>query len=221
MLARLQEEADRRRRDPQDDLLTAVVQLERGGEPLDDATVTSVLWNLVGGGVDTTASLTSLSLLHLAEHPDQRQRLADDPDLMPAATEEFLRYFSVNETLTRTVARSTVLGGVPLEAGDRVLFSWLSANRDERTFPDADDVVLDRAPNPHLAFGVGAHRCIGMHVARSTFRILVREVLDRIPDYQVAEPVQHYAGNPMLNGLVALPVSFTAGPRLGPPSRPF
>lgn len=221
LLAQLQEEAERRRRDPQDDMLTALVRIERDGEPLDDAAVTAVLWNLVGGGLDTTASLTSLSLLHLAQHPDQRQRLADEPDLMPAATEEFLRFFSVNESLSRTVACDTELGGMPLAAGDRVLFSWMSANRDERLFPEPDTVVLDRAPNPHLAFGVGAHRCIGMHVARSSFQILVREVLDRIPDYEVAEPVQHYDGNPTLNGLVSLPVTFTPGPRLGPTNRPF
>ncbi len=208
-------------REPRDDLLTALVQIERDGEPLDDAAITAVLWNLVGGGLDTTASLTALSLLHLAEHPDQRQRLIDEPELLPSATEEFLRYFSVNESLSRTVACDTVLGGVSLAAGDRVLLSWLSANRDERHFPDADSVVLDRAPNPHLAFGVGAHRCIGMHVARSSFQVLLGEVLQRIPDYQVSGTVEHYAGNPTLNGLVALPVTFTPGPRLGPERRPF
>lgn len=221
MLAQLRDEAELRRQEPRDDLLSALVQLERDGEPMDDGDVTSVLWNLVGGGLDTTASLTSLSLLHLAEHPEQRQRLIDEPDLMPAATEEFLRFFSVNESLSRTVACDTELGGVPLSAGDRVLFSWLSANRDRERFPDPDAVILDRAPNPHLAFGVGAHRCIGMHVARWSFQILVRAVLDRIPDYEIAGPVEHYAGNPTLNGLVALPVSFTPGRRVGPSTRPF
>lgn len=221
MLATLQEEADRRRHEPRDDLLTALVQLERDGAPLDDETITSVLWNLVGGGLDTTTSLTSLSLLHLADHPELRRQLIDQPDLMPAATDEFLRYFSVNESLSRTVTCDAELAGVQLAAGDRVLFSWLSANRDETVFTDPDRVILDRTPNPHVAFGVGAHRCIGMHVARSTFQILVREVLDRIPDYQVAQPVQHYAGNPTLNGLVSLPVSFSPGSRRGPEGRPF
>lgn len=221
MMEQLRTEADRRRSDPTDDLLTALVELEIDGEPLDDTQITSVLWNVVGGGLDTTTSLTSLSLLHLAEHPDQRQRLVDDPSLITAATEEFLRYFSVNESLSRTVAAPTELGGQRLGPGDLVLFSWLSANRDESQFPDPDTVVLDRAPNPHLAFGVGAHRCIGMHVARTTFQILVREALDRIPDYEVVHPVQHYAGNPTLNGLVRLPVKFSPGERLGPEERPF
>ncbi|HEU5082022.1 MAG TPA: cytochrome P450 [Acidimicrobiales bacterium] len=221
MLARLRAEADRRRREPTDDLLSSLVQVERDGRPLDDEALTAVLWNLVGGGLDTTASLTALSLLHLAEHPEQRQRLVDEPDLLPVATEELLRFFSVNESLSRTVACDTVLGGVPLAAGDRVLLSWLSANRDAAVFSDPDEVVLDRAPNPHLAFGVGPHRCIGMHVARSAFQILLREVLDRIPDYEVAGPVEHYAGNPTLNGLVSLRATFTPGPRLGPATRPF
>ncbi|MDZ7676259.1 MAG: cytochrome P450 [Acidimicrobiales bacterium] len=221
MLAQLHAEAETRRAEPRDDLLTALVQLEVGGERLDDEAVTAVLWNLVGGGLDTTTSLTALSLLHLAEHPDQRDRLVEDPDLLPTATEEFLRYFSVNESLSRTVSTDTELGGQALSAGDRVLFSWLSANRDEGPFPDPDAVHLDRAPNPHLAFGVGAHRCIGMHVARSTFQVLVREVLDRVPDFEVVHPVQHYAGNPTLNGLVSLPVRFTPGERRGPASRPF
>lgn len=221
MLAQLGEEAAKRRAEPRDDLLTALVELEVDGRPLDDGAITSVLWNLVGGGLDTTASLTSLSLLHLAEHPDQRRRLVDEPDLIVAATEEFLRYFSVNESLSRTVSTDTELGGVPMAAGDRVLLSWSSANRDADHFVDPDTVVLDRTPNPHLAFGVGAHRCIGMHVARSSFRIMVREVLERIPDYEVSEPVQHYAGNPTLNGLVHLPVSFSPGERVGPEERPF
>jgi cytochrome P450 len=221
MLERMHAEAEQRRREPADDLLTALVQLEVDGAPLDDAAVTSVLWNLIGGGLDTTASLTSLSLHHLATHPELRQQLIDEPEIEAVATEEFLRFFSVNESLSRTVSCGTELGGVPLSAGDVVLFSWLSANRDPERFPDPDTVVVDRAPNPHLAFGVGVHRCIGMHLARSIFRILLREVLERIPDYEVTAPVRGYDGNPTLNGLVSLPVAFTPGPRLGPTERPF
>ena len=216
MLQRLAAEAQQCRDNPRDDMLTALVQIERNGKPLDDQAITSVLWNLVGGGLDTTASLTSLSLLHLAGHPEQRQRLIDQPSLLPAATEEFLRYFSVNEQLSRTVAVDTELGGQHLRAGDQVLISWLSANRDETVFENPDEVILDRAPNPHVAFGVGPHRCIGMHIARTNFQVLVSEVLERIPDYQLAEPPEFYDGNPLLNGLVSLPVTFTPGPRLGP-----
>ena len=182
----------------------------------------SVLWNLIGGGLDTTTSLTSLALHHLDAHPDQRRRLVDEPELLGPATEEFLRYFSVNETLTRTVTCDAELGGQRLRRGDHLMLSWLSANRDARVFDRPDDVVLDRDVNPHLAFGVGPHRCIGLHMARTMFQVLVRRVLARLPDYVVDhEATQFYAGNPELNGVVRMPATFTPGPPTGPAERPF
>jgi cytochrome P450 len=223
MLAELRAEVDDRRRAPRPDLLTALVQLRLDdGRALGDDELTSVLWNLVGGGLDTTTSLTSLSLHHLDAHPELRRQLIDHPELLPTATEELLRFFSVNETLTRTVTRDVELGGQQLRRGEHLMLSWLSANRDEGTFADADRVVLDRAPNPHLAFGLGSHRCIGMHLARTLFQVLFTEVLTRIPDYAVDHAgTQFYAGNPELNGLVKMPITFTPGTPVGPPERPY
>jgi len=223
MLGELAEAAASRRRSPRDDLLTALVELRLDdGRPLTDEEVLGALWNLVGGGLDTTTSLTSLSLYHLDEHPELRRPLIERPELITAATEEFLRFFSVNETLTRTVTGDVELGGQQLRRGDHLMLSWLSANRDEKKFDRADEVVLDRAPNPHLALGVGPHRCIGMHMARAMFQVLMHEVLTRIPDYRVDRPAtQFYAGNPELNGIVRMPATFTPGPRAGPPDRPF
>jgi cytochrome P450 len=222
MLARLAEVIADRREHPGDDLLSALIALEVDGRLLSDAELQGVLWNLIGGGLDTTTSLTALSLHHLDTHPDLRARLIAEPALLPSATEEFLRYFSVNETLTRTVTRDTSLAGQSLGRGDHLMLSWLSANRDEKVFDCPDEVVLDREVNPHLAFGVGAHRCIGMHLARTMFQVLLAAVLTRIPDYRVDhEATRFYAGNPELNGLVKLPATFTPGPRLGPLHRPF
>ncbi|MEJ7582622.1 MAG: cytochrome P450 [Acidimicrobiales bacterium] len=223
MLAELGEEAAARRSSPRDDLLTALVDLRLDdGRQLTDDEVRSVLWNLVGGGLDTTTSLTSLALHHLNEHPELRAELIERPELIGTATEEFLRYLSVNESLTRTVTRDVELGGQQLRRGDHLMLSWLSANRDGSTFERADEVVLDRAPNPHLALGVGPHRCIGMHMARTMFQVLMREVLMRIPDYRVdREATRFYAGNPELNGVVRMPATFTPGPVVGPPERPF
>jgi cytochrome P450 len=222
MLKKLSEEAESRRAEPRDDLLTELVTMEVDGRGLDDNEVQSVLWNLIGGGLDTTTSLTSLTLLHLHKHPNLRQQLIDNPDLLPAATEEFLRFFSVNETLTRTITADTELGGQELCRGEHLMLSWLSANRDERVFDNPDEVVLDRTPNPHLAFGIGPHRCIGMHMARTMFQVLVTEVLERIPDYQIDESATRlYTGNPELNGVVTMPATFTPGSRLGPDERPF
>jgi cytochrome P450 len=222
MLTRLGEVAAERRAHPGDDVLSALVQADVDGRRLTDGEVQSVLWNLVGGGLDTTTSLTSLSLHHLDAHPELRAQLIDHPELIGAATEELLRFFSVNETLTRTITRDTELGGQQLRRGEHLMLSWLSANRDESVFDRADEVVLDRAANPHLAFGVGPHRCIGMHMARTMFQVLITEVLTRIPDYAVdREATRFYAGNPELNGVVTMPATFTPGPRTGPRERPF
>ena len=202
--------------------MSQLVNLEiEDGRKLRDDELIGVLWNLIGGGLDTTSSLTSLALYHLDTHHDLRQRLIDEPDLLVPATEEFLRFTSVNETLTRTVAADVELGGRQLKRGDFVMMSWLAANFDEKVFDRADQVVLDRTPNPHLAFGVGPHRCIGMHLARTMFAVLMGEVLTRIPDYQVDhEATRFYKGNPELAGVVTMPATFTPGPAVGV-DRPF
>lgn len=223
MLAELHDELAARRRRPRDDLIARLVDIQvDGGRRLTDDELVAVLWNLVAGGLDTTTSLTSLSLYHLHERRELRQRLIGQPDLLDSATEEFLRYFSVNETLTRTITRDVELGGQRLQRGHHLMLSWLSANRDEHVFERPDQVVLDRDINPHLAFGVGPHRCIGMHMARTMFKVLIRQVLTRIPDYVIdREATQFYAANPELNGIVRMPATFTPGSVAGPTTRPF
>ena len=209
-----------RRADPGDDLTSFLVQFEFDGKRLDDTQLLDILWNLIGGGVDTTTSLTALSLLHLGTHPDLRQQLIDQPDLYRTAADEFLRYFSVNKQLSRTVSRDTVLCGQQLRRNDQVLISWIGANHDEREFERPDEVVLGRAPNRHVAFGLGPHRCIGAPLARVMFEVMVKAVLDRIPDYRVdLSGVHEYRGNPTMTGLGKLPVTFTPGVSLGT-SRP-
>lgn len=210
-----------RRRQPRDDILSRLVAMELpGGRTLDDAELIGVLWNLVGGGLDTTTSMTSLALHHLDAHHDLRQRLIEEPGLLGPATEEYLRYTSVNEYLTRTVTRDVELAGQQLHRGDFLLVSWLSANFDEKVFERPDEVVLDRAPNPHLAFGVGPHRCIGMHLARALFGVMMREVLGRIPDYRVDRTATSFYSGGELAGVVTMPVTFTPGSPVGV-ERPF
>lgn len=205
-----------RRKDPGDDLTSFLVQFDFDGERLDDSQLIDILWNLIGGGVDTTTSLTSLSLLHLGTHPELRRALIDRPTLYRTAADEFLRYFSVNKQLSRTVSRDTELCGQQLRRNDRVLISWYAANHDEGEFDRPGEVRLDRAPNRHVAFGLGPHRCIGAPLARIMFEVMVKGVLDRIPDYAVDESgVHEYAGNPTMTGLGNLPVSFTPGVPLG------
>jgi cytochrome P450 len=213
--------AAERRQDPRHDLISELVALEVDGRHLSDSELIGVLWNLIGGGLDTTTSLTSLSLYHLDVQPELRQQLIDTPELLVPATEEFLRFTSVNETLTRTCIRDTELAGQRLQRGDWVMMSWLAANFDEKVFANPDQVMLDRSPNPHLAFGVGPHRCIGMHLARTLFMVMMGEILDRIPDYRVdRDATRFYRNNPELAGVATMPITFTAGKAVGA-ERPF
>ncbi len=220
--AELLELADLRRHDPRNDIISKLSSMEiEDGRRLTDAELLGAFRNLIAGGLDTTTALTSLSLLHLDAHHELRQRLLDEPELLTPATEEFLRFTSVNEFLSRTVTRDVELGGQKLRRGDYLVLSWLSANFDEKVFERPDEVILDRSPNPHMAFGVGPHRCIGMHVARSLFDVMMREVLTRIPDYVVdRSATDFYKGNPELAGVVAMPVTFTPGTPVGA-ARPY
>lgn len=222
MMAELIDFARHRRDTPGDDVTSRLVQCEIGGRPLTDDEVGGIMWNLVAGGLDTTTSLVSWALHHLGTHPHDRRRLADEPELVPTAVEEFLRYYSPSLTLTRTVANDTELGGRRLRAGDALLLSWEAANHDPAQFDRPDEIVIDRAENRHLAFGLGGHRCIGSHVARTEARIMIGDVLARIGDYVIDEErFRPYPPNAVMSGVVQMPVTFTPGPRTGPASPPF
>jgi cytochrome P450 len=210
-----------RRQAPEHDMLSELVTMEVDGHPLTDEEVLSVMFNLIGGGLDTTTSLTTLALHHLEAHPDLRARLTNNPDLLGPACEEYLRWTTVNETLTRTCTKDIELGGQLIRRGDFVMISWLGANFDPAVFDRPYEVDIERAPNPHLALGLGAHRCIGMHVARMLFQVMVKEVFARLPDYQVDHSAtRFYQGNPLLSGVVNMPVTFSPGPVTGI-ARPF
>jgi cytochrome P450 len=212
MMQGVLEFAATRRAEAGDDLTSFLIQFEFDSKRLDDAQLLNILWNLIAGGVDTTTSQTALTLRHLGTNPELRQQLIDHPGLHRTATDEFLRYFSVNQQLSRTATRDVVLGGQTLRRNDRVVISWLGANHDEQEFERPDEIVLDRAPNRHVAFGLGPHRCIGSHLARLMSGVMVKAALDRIPDYQVdLGGVHEYLGNPSMTGLGKLPVTFTPG----------
>jgi cytochrome P450 len=150
-------------------------------------------------------------LLYLGTHPELREQLLEKPELYRTATDEFLRYFSVNQTLSRTVTKDVEISGQRLRKNDKVVISWLAANHDEKEFENPDEIILDRLPNRHLAFGLGPHRCIGSHLARLMSEVMVKAVLDRIPDYQVdVQNVHQYLGNPSMTGLGKLPITFAA-----------
>ena len=151
-----------RRENPQDDIISYLVQQEVDDRPVTDDEVFSIVDLLLAGGVGTTASLVSNTVVWLYKNPDVRQQLIDDPSLLDKAIEEFLRYFSPTQALARTVVQDTEFHGCPMKVGDRVLLAWSSANRDAQQFENPDELDIKRWPNRHMAFGMGVHRCAGL-----------------------------------------------------------
>jgi cytochrome P450 len=206
-----------RRKEPRDDLISVLLAQEVDGEPITDDATYSLVELLISGGVGTTASLVSQTLVHLSRHPEQRQQLLDDPELLERAVEEFLRAFSPTQALARTVVEDIDFHGCSMKKGDRVLLAWSSANRDPGQFEEADEVVLTRWPNRHTAFGMGIHRCAGAHIGRAIARELIGQVIRRMPDYVVdLDQVETYPHQGVNAGYQRIPATFTPGPRLGP-----
>jgi cytochrome P450 len=207
---------------PTDDATSRFLAQLVDGAPIDPERVEMLLFHLMGGGTETTGSLTASVLNHLAEHPEDRQRLIDEPELLDSATEEFLRVFPPAKAHGRVVIEDTELAGCEMRVGEKVLLSWLSVNRDEEVFgADATDVVLDRFPNRHSSFSYGPHRCPGSHLARATFQVMLTEVLARMPDYQiVGDEVTRFPKQDMLGGYQTMPATFTPGRPVSPDPAP-
>lgn len=203
-----------RKANPRDDVISYLIQQEVDGRPITEDEVFSIVELLISGGVGTTASLVSQALVWLYEHPDVRQELIDDPALLPRALEEFLRYFSPTQALARTVLAETEFHGCPMKVGDRALLAWSSANRDESQFADPDEIDIHRWPNRHLAFGVGIHRCAGSHLGKRMALAMLRQVLERMPDYEIdMSALERYPRQGVNKGWQRIPARFTPGER--------
>ena len=188
-----------------DDLLDRILGMTTGDEAVDDATAISVSMSLIFAGLETSAASIATSAYELARRPELRQRLLDEPSLLPAAVEELLRFTTPVECIGRTVAGDTTVGSQHLAAGDRVLIAYGSANRDPDVFSDPDELVIDRPNNRHLSFGAGIHRCLGRHLARMELRVGLGALLGRFPRYEIAGPVVWGFGEN--RGVRSLPVS--------------
>jgi cytochrome P450 len=205
-----------RRQSPGRDFISSLLACEMDGVPYDDELIFETVYTMLAAGVDTTTSLLSTAFLHLSTEADDRQRLIDDPSLLEAACEEFLRYYTPAQAGARTVRTKVSVGGTELLRGDRVLLAWASANRDGAVFPDPDRFVLDRSPNRHVAFGVGIHRCIGAHLARQEFKVIVTEVLRRLSDLSIdTERTPRYPDVGLMFGYQQMPATFTPASREG------
>jgi len=201
------DQVDRRRSVPGDDLLTELLHTEVDGAPMEESLVLGTAALVLIAGVDTTWSAIGSSLWHLATHPPDRQRLAEEPDLMPLAVEELLRAYSP-VTMARVVTEDVEFSGCPMKAGEKVLMNFPAANRDPEVFPDAATVVLDRAVNRHVAFGSGIHRCAGSNLARMELRVALEEWLRQIPDFGLADEEEVAWAGGQVRGPRVLPVVF-------------
>jgi cytochrome P450 len=175
-----------RRKEPQDDIATALVQAQAEGVMVSEDEMVRMAFLLFLGGLDTVTGAIGFSFAHLSQHLDLRDRLVTDPSLIPAAVEEMLRYEPVI-LIGRVASEDAELEGKLIRQGDRVLCNTVAANRDPSKFPDPEIVDFDRASNRHLTFGVGPHRCVGSHLARLELRIIFEEFHRRIPNYRLAE----------------------------------
>ncbi|MGV0792807.1 cytochrome P450 [Mycolicibacterium sp. XJ1819] len=210
-------EVQRRRTDGfGDDLLSVIMQGLVNGEPLRDEQVIGYAFMMLLGGMDTTSGLTGNALVQLDRHPELRARLIREPEILPRATEEFLRHDTPVQGEARVVTTDCEFRGQQLRAGDRVMLMLAAANRDPEAFDDPTRLDFDRSPNRHLAFGVGPHRCLGSNFARVMFQVMISEILTRLPDYSICGEVARFADAGDVYAVRSLPIRFTPGTRLSP-----
>jgi cytochrome P450 len=197
--------AEAKRRDPADDVLTALVEAEVDGEKLTDAELKMFFFLLVVAGNDTVRSALPGGVLALVEHPVEYARLRADPALLPGAIEEMLRWHPPVLTFRRTATRDVELGGRRIAAGDKVVVYHVSAHFDERRFADPLRFDLSRSPNDHVAFGQGPHLCLGAMFARMQLRAFFTEFLARLPQVELDGEPRRLTSN-FINGITRLPL---------------
>ncbi len=199
-----------RRRDPQDDLMTSLVQAEVDGERLTDDEISSFFMLLIVAGNDTTRQSISHGLKALTDFPEQRAWLTADLDSrLPMAVEEIVRWATPIMTFRRTASRDTELGGQHITAGDKVIMFYSSANRDGAVFDHPEQLDLSRHPNKHVAFGGGGiHHCLGAQLARRQIAATFRELLTRLPDIRVVGEPELGNGN-FFHTVMSMTAQFT------------
>jgi len=198
-----------RRANPRDDLISQLMEVEIDGEPISDRHLQGTCNLMLVAGIDTTWSSIGSAIWHLASHPEDRQRLVEEPELIPSAVEEFLRAYSP-VTMARVVSEpeGVEFNGCPMEYGDKILMNFPGANRDPEVFEDPDVVIIDRERNRHVAFGVGIHRCAGSNLARMEMQVAIATLLERIPDFRLEDPSAVTWAGGQVRGPRILPLAF-------------
>jgi cytochrome P450 family 142 subfamily A polypeptide 1 len=212
-----------RRREPLDDLISVLTQKFDEGElgqreaaaddSMGDDELNLFLTVLLIAGNETTRNAISGGLVALSRFPEECERLVahlDDPDFVDLAVDELIRWVSPVISFSRTVTRDHTYRGERLHEGDRILMLYQSANRDDDVFERPDDLILDRTPNPHLAFGIGTHYCLGANLARLEVKTVFEELFRRLPDIRVAEGARRRRGqSSLVIAIQHLPAVFT------------
>lgn len=197
---------DRKKNPRENDLITEL--LNSGDKyPVTDQYVLGVCNLMLVAGIDTTWSAIGSSLWHLAQHPEHRRQLRDNPDLWPTAIEELLRAYSP-VTMARVATEDVELQGCPIKAGEKVLLNFPAANRDPEVFERPDEVDFDRPENRHVAFGAGIHRCAGANLARMELRVAIEEWLRRIPEFRLEPGTEVTWAGGQVRGPRTCPVVF-------------
>ncbi|HEY2204388.1 MAG TPA: cytochrome P450 [Pseudonocardia sp.] len=201
--------AGKRREEPADDLMTALVRAELDGQRLTDPEIAAFFVLLCVAGNDTTRQTSSHTIKALCDHPEQREALVADYDgRIGTAVEEFVRWASPVLTFRRTARADTEVGGQKIAQGEKVVMFYRSGNQDESVFDRPLRFDISRTPNNHVGFGGGGrHFCLGSHLAKTQLRALFRELLTRLPDLEAGQP-EYLAGN-FINGIKRLPARFT------------
>ena len=196
-------------------------QAEIDGDSLDDDSLIHETLLILIGGDETTRHVISGGMEELLAHPDQLARLTADPEPVPGAVEEMLRWVSPIKNMTRTATRDVELGGATITAGQELLLLYPSANRDATVFDDPDLFDITRSPNPHVAFGFGAHFCLGNQLARLELKVMFERLLARMPDIHLTADRDALPRRPanFISGFEAMPVAFTPSAPLGAGAR--
>jgi cytochrome P450 PksS len=201
----------KRRAEPQNDLVSALIRAEEGGDRLSQDELLAMIMLLLVAGHETTVNLIGGGMLALLQHPEQLEKLRRDPALIKPAVEELLRFTSPVDLATERYAREDVaIGGVTIPRGEMVFVALGSANRDERQFANPDALDIAREPNKHLAFGLGAHFCLGAPLARLEGQLAISTLLRRLPNLRLTRPPGQlrWRRGLLLRGLESLPVAF-------------
>jgi cholest-4-en-3-one 26-monooxygenase len=195
-----------RRKEPAPDVFSSIVNGEFRGAPLTRLMIQVNFFLLIIAGNETTRNALSGGIQALCEHPEQFDRLRRDPSLLPQAIEEMLRWVSPVMQFRRTALRDTKVGDQEIRKGEKVVMYYGAANRDPRVFENPEVFDITRKPNPHVAFGIGTHFCMGSHIARLEMRVTLEEFLRRFPSVRLTGPPERLESN-FISGIKRLPIS--------------